>query len=244
MFLSQGVPMLCAGDEYGRSQGGNNNAYCQDNEISWLSWDPAKRDEKLFDFTRQLIALRRDHPIFRRPKFFQGRRIRGHTVKDVMWFNANGEEMSEGEWSDTRAHSLGMLLSGDAIDVRTFTNEPILDRTFLLLFNSYHEMVSFTMPGRESVRWEAIINTEDEDGFCATPKTYACGEEFEMAVRSGAVLRLVAAGEEEARSSSWRKSGKAPIPGTTKEVADRTSEEVGKNLDPAEEQVTEKVATR
>ena len=159
MFLSQGVPMICGGDEYGRTQDGNNNAYCQDNELSWLDWDPDKRDAKLFEYTRKLIDLRRQHPIFRRPKFFQGRKIRGGDVKDVMWFDPNGEEMNEEGWNTAHAKCLGMLLSGDAIDVRTFHNEPILDRTYLLLLNAHHEEISFTLPGREKVRWEAVLDT-------------------------------------------------------------------------------------
>ncbi|PYI93020.1 MAG: glycogen debranching enzyme GlgX, partial [Verrucomicrobia bacterium] len=125
LFISQGVPMLCGGDEFGRTQKGNNNAYCQDNEISWLNWQ--QRDEKqkaLLEFTRKMIQLRHDHPVFRRPKFFQGRRIRGSEIKDVMWFNPGGNEMSDEEWSSPFARCLGMLLSGDTIDVLSFTGEP------------------------------------------------------------------------------------------------------------------------
>jgi isoamylase len=213
MFLSQGVPMLCAGDEYGRTQQGNNNAYCQDNELSWLDWSEAQREARLFEFTRALIAMRREHPIFRRPKFFQGRKIRGQEIEDIMWFNANGEEMSDEEWTTPHGRCLGMLLSGDDIDVRTFENEPILDRTYLLLFNSHHEAVSFTLPGREKVRWEAILDTADEDGFLLEPKGYGSGDDYEMTARSLSVLRLAEdVAESEARCASWRKSGNAPIP--------------------------------
>ena len=212
MFLSQGVPMLCAGDEYGRSQGGNNNAYCQDNEVSWLTWDESKIDTKLFEFTRQLITLRRDHPIFRRPKFFQGRKIRGSEVKDIMWFDPNGEEMTEAEWGMAHAKCLGMLLSGDAIDVRSFQNDPILDRTYLVLFNAHHEPICFTLPGRESVRWEAIMDTADEDGFLPAPREYGSGDEYALAARSVSLLQLATPEVGEARNASWRKSGKAPIP--------------------------------
>ncbi len=230
MFLSQGVPMLCAGDEYGRTQDGNNNAYCQDNELSWLTWDPAKRDEKLTEFTRALITLRREHPIFRRPKFFQGRNIRGSDVKDVMWFNPNGEEMTEEEWLNPGVRCLGMLLSGDAIDVRSFHNEPILDRTFLLLLNAHHEIVSFTVPGREGVVWETILDTADEDGFLAEPIKRASGDENELTARSLALLRLTTEAGGEARASSWRKSGKAPIvTPTAPRDADIQSEMIGED---------------
>jgi glycogen operon protein len=120
LMLSQGVPMLCAGDEWARTQHGNNNAYCQDNEISWLTWDRTEEQEQQLDFTKKLIKLRHDHPVFRRPKFFQGRRIRGSEIKDVMWFNPGGNEMSEDEWNSPFVRCLGMLLSGDTIDVLSF----------------------------------------------------------------------------------------------------------------------------
>src|SRR5207237_5411021 len=98
LFLSQGVPMLLAGDEWARTQNGNNNAYCQDNELSWLSWEHDDDQKKLLEFTKKLIKLRNDHPVFRRPKFFQGRRIRGTDIRDVMWFNPGGTEMSADAW--------------------------------------------------------------------------------------------------------------------------------------------------
>ncbi len=124
LFLSQGVPMLTAGDEFARTQDGNNNAYCQDNELSWLSWERTEEQEQLLQFTRQLIAFRRDHPVFRRPKFFQGRRIRGSEIKDVMWFNPGGNEMTDEEWTSPFVRSLGMLLSGDSIDVLELRGHP------------------------------------------------------------------------------------------------------------------------
>src|SRR5260221_622018 len=99
LFLSQGVPMLSAGDEFCRTQSGNNNAYCQDNPISWLSWEHDARAKSLLTFTCKLLALRRAHPVFRRPKFFQGRPIRGATIKDIMWFNSTGAEISDAEWN-------------------------------------------------------------------------------------------------------------------------------------------------
>ena len=214
MFLSQGVPMLCAGDEYGRTQNGNNNAYCQDNEISWLTWSVDEGGRKLQEFTHRLIDLRRHHPIFRRPKFFQGRKIRGGDVKDVMWFDPNGEEMNDEAWGTAHAKCLGMLLSGDAIDVRTFENEPILDRTYLILLNAHHEEISFTLPGREKVRWETVIDTANEDGFVDNPNQYSSGDEYPLAARSLSLLQLATDAQGEARTASWRKSGKAPISAT------------------------------
>jgi isoamylase len=116
--------MLCAGDEFCRTQGGNNNAYCQDNPVNWLSWEHDARAKSLLDFTRALIAPRRAHPIFRRPKFFQGRPIRGVTIKDIMWFNSSGAEMSDAEWSSWFIRCLGMLLGGATIDVRDRRGRP------------------------------------------------------------------------------------------------------------------------
>src|SRR4026208_257528 len=166
LLISQGVPMLLGGDEFGRTQNGNNNAYCQDNEISWLNW--GKRDEKqnaLFQFTRRLIQLRHEHPVFRRPKFFQGRRIRGSEIKDVMWFNPGGNEMSEKDWSLPFARCLGMMLSGDTIDVLNFQGEPIRDDTFLFVVNAHYDTISFLLPGHEGVEWELLIDTTTEPGF-------------------------------------------------------------------------------
>ena len=210
MFLSQGVPMICGGDEYGRTQDGNNNAYCQDNEVSWLDWNGDQRDASLFAFTQKLINLRRDHPIFRRPKFFQGRKIRGGDVKDVMWFDPNGEEMTDEEWSTPHAKCLGMLLGGDAIDVRSFKNEPILDRTYLLLLNAHHEEISFTLPGLEKVRWEQVIDTTDEAGFVASAKQMPSGDDYPLGARSLVLLQLATDAQGEARTASWRKSGRPP----------------------------------
>jgi isoamylase len=151
LFLSQGVPMLCAGDEWARTQNGNNNAYCQDNELSWLSWEHDESQKQLFEFTKTLIQLRHDHPVFRRPKFFQGRRIRGSEIRDVMWFNPGGNEMSDEEWASPFVRCLGMLLSGDTIDVLNFEGQPIRDATFLLLINAHNQPIPFVMHGQENL---------------------------------------------------------------------------------------------
>ena len=171
--------------------------------------------------------MRNEHPIFRRPKFFQGRSIRGQEIKDIMWFNSYGEAMTEEEWSNPGLRCVGMLLSGDAIDVRTFKNEPILDETYLLLFNAHHEAECFVVPGREKVRWQKVLDTADEDGFLAEPKEYASGDENELEARSMAMFRLVSGGEGEARTASWRKSVRtpaaAPRPAPEKEVEESTA---------------------
>jgi isoamylase len=205
LFLSQGVPMLAGGDEFGRSQNGNNNAYCQDNEISWFNWERNDEQNRLLEFTKRLIQLRKDHPVFRRPKFFQGRRIRGSEIKDVMWFNPGGNEMSEEEWASPFVRCLGMLLSGDTVDVLTFEGEPIRDDTFLLLINAHYEPIPFVMPGEEHLEWELILDTNDEDGFLPKTKKFASGDDVDLRDRSTCLLKLVAGAQAQARQESWKK---------------------------------------
>jgi len=206
LFISQGVPMLLGGDEFGRTQNGNNNAYCQDNQVSWFNWE--KRNEQqtvLFEFTRRLIQLRHQHPVFRRPKFFQGRRIRGSEIKDVMWFNPGGNEMSEEDWSLPFARCLGMMLSGDTIDVLNFQGDPIRDDTFLFLINAHYETISFLLPGREHIEWQLLIDTASESGFLAEPKSFASGEELPVIDRGACLLKLSAGAQAQARQESFRK---------------------------------------
>ena len=191
LFLSQGVPMLCAGDEYGRTQRGINNAYCQDNVLSWLRWERDAETSELFDFTTRLIHFRRAHPIFRRPKFFQGRRIRGAGIKDIMWFNTEGAEMTDEEWRDGFIRCLGMLLGGDAIDVRDARGEPIRDDTFLMLLNASHEQAPFVLPIKNHGCWELIVDTRLEAGFSSGAKTISSGEEWTLIDRSLCLFKLV-----------------------------------------------------
>jgi isoamylase len=205
LFLSQGVPMLLGGDEFGRTQNGNNNAYCQDNEISWFSWQRDGHRDALFEFTRRLIQLRKEHPVFRRPKFLQGRRIRGSEVKDVMWFNPGGNEMSDEEWGSPFVRCLGMLLSGDTSDILTFEGEPVRDKTFLLLINAHYEPIQFLLPGREHLEWELILNTAEESGFPNNVRKFASGDDFDLTDRSTALFRLTGGEQAQAREESWRK---------------------------------------
>jgi len=208
LLLSQGVPMLLGGDEFARTQQGNNNAYCQDNEISWFNWDHADWQKQLTDFTARVVALRKEHPVFRRPKYFQGRRVSTAGVKDLMWFDTDGSEMTQDDWSGEK-RCLGMLLSGDALDVRNAEGEPVRDDTFLLLFNAHHEKVPFALPGRQEVNWERILDTCDEAGFLAKPTIHSAADEVEITERSLSVLRLVKGSQEDARSISWKQSQKA-----------------------------------
>ena len=205
LLLSQGVPMITAGDEWARTQNGNNNAYCQDNEISWLTWDRTEEQNELLDFTKKLIQLRRDHPVFRRPKFFQGRRIRGSEIKDVMWFNPGGNEMSDEEWSSPFVRCLGMLLSGDTIDVLSFEGEPIRDEPFLLLINAHWETIPFVLPGEEHLEWRLVLDSVASGGFVEDGLKYASGDDLEVTGRSTQLLRLTAGSQAKARHESWKK---------------------------------------
>ncbi len=205
LLLSQGVPMLLGGDEFGRTQKGNNNAYCQDNDVSWLSWDRSDEQKQLFEFTRRLVRFRSDHPVFRRPKFFQGRRIRGSEVKDVMWFNPGGNEMSDEEWNSPFVRCVGILLSGDTIDVVNYEGQPVRDETFFLLINAHFEPITFVLPGLEKLEWELILDTGEEAGFLEKTKIFASGDDIDVVERSACLLRLAGGAQAQARQESWKK---------------------------------------
>jgi isoamylase len=205
LFLSQGVPMLSGGDEWGRTQNGNNNTYCQDNEISWFNWKRDEKQNQFREFTRKLIQLRKDHPVFRRPKFFQGRRIRGSEIRDVMWFNPGGSEMSDEDWASPFVRCLGMLLSGDTMDVLNFQGEAIRDDTFLLLINAHYEPIPFVLPGQEHIEWQLILDTMDPNGFLTEPRKFASGDDVDLGGRTACLLKLVSGAQAQAREESWKK---------------------------------------
>ncbi|MDQ3354355.1 MAG: glycogen debranching protein GlgX, partial [Actinomycetota bacterium] len=156
ILLSQGVPMLLGGDELGRTQGGNNNGYCQDNEISWYDWDEV--DEPLLEFTRWLMQFRRDHPVFRQRRWFQGRPIRGKGLADIAWFRTDGEEMSDYDWHGS-APSLGMFLNGDAIASPDARGEHVPDDSFIALFSAHFQPVTFVLPKLWGDCWEVVLDT-------------------------------------------------------------------------------------
>jgi isoamylase len=155
LMLSQGVTMLLGGDEIGRTQRGNNNAYCQDNEISWFDWSAV--DSGLLAFTTRLIALRRDHPVLRRKHWFQGRPIRG-TI-DLGWFKPDGTEMNDEDWGSARVNAVGVFLNGEAITDRDRRGQPVTDDSFLLLFNAQADTIGWTLPKQWGNRWEALLDT-------------------------------------------------------------------------------------
>ncbi|MDQ1518502.1 MAG: isoamylase, partial [Actinomycetota bacterium] len=162
IFLSQGIPMLLGGDEMGRTQGGNNNAYCQDNEISWLDWSLKEENADLVGLTSRLAEFRRDHPVFHRRRWFQGRPIHGETVTDIGWFAPDGTEMTEEDWDSGFAKSVGMFLNGDAIPDPDLRGEKITDDSFLVLFNAHYERLPFTIPNRDwGDHWVVVLDTDD-----------------------------------------------------------------------------------
>jgi isoamylase len=190
LILSQGVPMLSAGDEVGRTQQGNNNAYCQDNEISWFPWSlgPAARDQ--LEFTRQLIRLRLANPVFHRRTFFQGRRIHTSTAKDLSWFRPDGKEMTEEEWANGYSRCLGLRLVGDAIEEADDLGKRIVGDTFLLLLNAHYDVIPFILPAHEArVRWEPVLDTQSL-GASGAARLLRPGDQYDLAGRSLAVLRL------------------------------------------------------
>ncbi len=187
LLLSQGVPMLLAGDEIGHTQNGNNNAYCQDNEIGWLDWTPTPERANLLGFVRRLVALRRAHPSFRRRDFFEGRPLHGSEVKDVLWLKPDGHEMSDQEWEHEHARCLGMYLAGTGIADVGRHGRPVEDDDFLILFNAHHEDVSFSIPALGGEPWEALLDTFVESG-AAEPHRYPPGEPYALHGRSLALL--------------------------------------------------------
>jgi glycogen operon protein len=160
LLLSQGVPMISHGDELGRTQHGNNNGYCQDNEITWVNWDLTEDQKALRDFTRQLVQLRLTEPVLRRRKYFQGRSIRGGV--DVMWLAPDGREMTDEGWTSDYGRSIGMLLSGTSIEEVDERGEPIVGNTLLILLNAHDDRVSFTLPVLDADRhWRRVFDTID-----------------------------------------------------------------------------------
>lgn len=188
LFLSQGVPMLVAGDELGRTQKGNNNAYCQDNEMSWIDWQNI--DEELIEFTSRLIHFRLEHPVFCRKKWFQHKSIKGKDVTDIEWFLPEGEPMTEVHWTSTYAKSLGIFLSGDQLGAQTDKGENIVDDSFFVVFNSHHEPVVFKLPDdRWGPSWIKLIDTY-YGSFDTEGKTEVkAGENIEIKERSIILLK-------------------------------------------------------
>jgi glycogen operon protein len=173
LLLSQGVPMITAGDEFGRTQHGNNNAYCQDNEISWLNWDISEEGQQLLDFTRFLVQIRNQHPVLHRRRFFQGRSIHGSGIHDIVWWRPDGLEMSDDEWDNGLVRCIGMLLNGHEMDDWDERGELVRDDILFLMLNAYHDTVDFKLPGKFRTRktrpWELVLDT-------SAPETWLEGQ--------------------------------------------------------------------
>ena len=194
LLLSQGVPMLLGGDELGRTQGGNNNAYAQDNEISWYDWEATDTD--LLEFTTRLMALRREHPVFRRRKWFQGRPIMGERADDIEWFTPEGTTMTEDDWKVSYARSIAVFLNGQAIRGLGNRGQPVVDESFYAVFNAYQEPMEFVLPdGPYAERWVTVIDTSQDDVGRAFPPTgpeVDAKDRVSVQGRSVVVLRAIA----------------------------------------------------
>jgi len=187
LFLSQGIPMLTAGDEIGRTQGGNNNAYCQDNEISWVDWSKAAAERDLLLFTQRLGRLRHRHPVFRRRRFFKGTPEKG--AADITWLTPAGEEMTDADWRASYAKSVAVFLNGAAITEPDPRGDPVTDMKFLLMFNAGAEPITFTLPEPKlSWDWEVVIDTTSDDGL-GDAEAFASKTKVEVAGRGVVVLR-------------------------------------------------------
>jgi isoamylase len=179
-MLSQGVPMLLGGDEWGRSQNGNNNAWCQDNELSWFNWD--RCDSELLEFARRLIRLRREHPVFRRTRFFEGR---GEQLPDVWWMRPDGRRMTRRDWDNAAGRAIGVFMNGDELRAATPQGDEVRDDSFLLLFNAHFEDIAFRLPARRfATHWELELATGRTEGDRLVP-----GASVTVESRSIAVLR-------------------------------------------------------
>jgi isoamylase len=188
LLLSQGVPMLLAGDEIGRTQNGNNNPYCQDNELSWVDWNSADLD--LLYFTVSLLAFRRAHPVFRRRRWFEGRPLHGQDIRDIVWLTPSGREMSDDDWKVGFAKSLMVYLNGAAITNLGPRGETILDDSFLLCFNAHYEPLTFVLPEASfGERWHRVIDTADPD-LLAPTLPFRAGGEVRVLDRAVVVLQL------------------------------------------------------
>jgi glycogen operon protein len=189
LLVSQGVPMIRSGDELGQTQNGNNNAYCQDNEISWLDWDLDDRRQAYLDFVREVTRIRRENRALRRRRFLHGDRVRGSDIKDLTWFTPSGREMKERDWQSDVTRCLGLRLVREPSVDDTEREPQDIPNTVILLFNSHHEAVFFKLPAHAAEeRWQLLIDTAHER---PSRRLMRSGHRYDLRARSVAVLRLV-----------------------------------------------------
>ncbi|WP_330308078.1 MULTISPECIES: glycogen debranching protein GlgX [unclassified Streptomyces] len=190
LMLSQGVPMLSHGDEFARTQGGNNNAYCQDSELAWVPWPEG--DCELLDFTRAMVWLRRDHPVFRRRRFFHGRPVQGthDELSDIAWFTPEGKEMTQRDWGSAQARALSVFLNGNAISEPGPRGERIADDSFLLMFNASPKPLEFLVPVDHGRQWQVVVDTARPEGVApGTGAKVEAGDRLTLIDRSMTVLQ-------------------------------------------------------
>ncbi|MEO6238016.1 MAG: glycogen debranching enzyme GlgX, partial [Vicinamibacterales bacterium] len=205
LLFSVGVPMLSGGDEICRTQGGNNNAYCQDNEVSWTDWAMTPERQDFLAFTRRVIRIWKNYPVLRRRKFFQGRSIRGAEVLDIAWLDAAGAEMTDETWNSPDVHALGVRLNGDAIQEVNERGERIVGDTLLLIFNAGDEAITFVLPPTATVeRWDTLLDTADP---WQPPRRLRGGDRYELHGRSMAVMQLSKRKEDLRRLADWGPQG-------------------------------------
>ena len=207
LALSQGVPMITSGDEMGKTQGGNNNAFVQDNALSWIDWDlerdPGRAD--FLDFCRDVFAFRRRHPVFRRPGFFKGQRVGDSKLKDIAWFHPSGREMTLIDWQKPASNALGLMLAGDALDWRDALGEPVVDDSFLLLLTGSRQAVDFVLPSAEWGKlWALRIDTRERSMLYET--TLDAGARITIDQDTTMVLKRVLPGR-----GAWRPSTAAML---------------------------------
>jgi glycogen operon protein len=193
LLLSQGVPMILHGDEMGRTQRGNNNVYCQDNELSWVHWSREEADSQLVAFTQRILGLRRDHPVFRRRRFFKGAASEGgmSEVGDIAWFTPAGTEMTQQDWTNTHARAVAVFLNGERIQEPDKRGQHLLDDSFLVIFNAHYEELDFTLPPKEYGTWWTMLVDTADDGTWASDSgdTFGPGDVVVVSARSTLVLR-------------------------------------------------------
>jgi isoamylase len=203
LLFSQGIPMIYGGDEIGRTQRGNNNAYAQDNEIGWFDWSLDERRRTMLEFTRRLVEIRRGHPNLHRRKFFQDRSISpgttdrqlegGRHEEDLAWIRPDGAEMTDEEWHAGWIRCLGLRLCGKTLDDVDPVGHPIVDDTFLIMLNPHHEPIDFFLPGNSADAWETCIDTAHPDR--TETLTICAGRPYRLAPHSLALLRELEGGE-------------------------------------------------
>ena len=189
LLLSQGVPMLLAGDEFGQTQHGNNNAYCQDSPVAWLNWDLSEEQRVLMEFTREVMHLRKTQPVFRRRRFFLGRPIHGAEIKDLYWLKPDGNEMSEADWNTGHARCVGMALPGDQIAETNDCGQCVAGDSFAILLNAHHEEIPFRLGARRvDLRWKCILDTGAQE---VGPRIFEHMSTFPLQAHSLVVLQAI-----------------------------------------------------